>query len=184
MLTPVPFALYESPDSTKPPVLNLGNADCPFWPRGTLGGINTDIIPTGYEDIRLDATKLPFRDRSIRAVYAHHILEHIYREQALATVVEWARVLIPGGVLSVVIPDWRHLFNMVELHHEIDRDRFLFGHDDTRGPYQPHRSAYSAPEVVRLLCAAGLRDVYEHDPMTYQPLVARPRWQGCVRGTK
>lgn len=184
MLTAIPFALYESPDPAKAPVLNVGNADCPFWERGTPGGVNSDIISTGYEDIRLDATALPFRDRSIRAVYAHHILEHIYREQALATVVEWARVLIPGGILSVVIPDWRHLFSMVELGDYVMRDKFLFGHDDSRGPYQPHRSAWSADEVAQTLRAAGLRDVTQHDPTTYQPLVARPRWQGCVRGVK
>lgn len=184
MLTPQPADFYESPREGLPPVLNVGNADCPFWPRGTAGGINTDIIATGFEDVRLDATRLPFHSESIRAVYAHHILEHLYRYDAVTTVNEWKRVLIPGGILSVVVPDWQMLFHMVDLRDGVERDKILFGHDDTRGPYQPHRAAYCAEEVVQLLEFCGFRDVETFDPLTYIPLVARPRWQACVKGHK
>src|ERR1700743_1099354 len=39
-------------------------------------------------------------------VYASHVLEHFdYKDELLATLKEWHRVLIPGGMLHVSVPD-------------------------------------------------------------------------------
>jgi len=48
---------------------------------------------------------LPFSDSSVAAVYASHVLEHLYREEAQLVVNESFRVLAQGGVLRVVVPD-------------------------------------------------------------------------------
>jgi SAM-dependent methyltransferase len=53
-----------------------------------------------------DATRrLPFEANSFDMVHASHILEHVAWYSAEATVREWARVLKPGGVLEVLVPD-------------------------------------------------------------------------------
>jgi predicted SAM-dependent methyltransferase len=48
---------------------------------------------------------LPFPDNSVSAIYASHVLEHLYRSQALALLSECKRVLKPGGTLRLVVPD-------------------------------------------------------------------------------
>ena len=53
-------------------------------------------------DIR---TGLPFPDNSFSAVYHSHVLEHLRRSSAPALLRECYRVLAPGGILRVAVPD-------------------------------------------------------------------------------
>ena len=48
---------------------------------------------------------LPFADNSVSAIYASHVLEHLYRNRAMALLSECKRVLKPGGILRLVVPD-------------------------------------------------------------------------------
>lgn len=49
--------------------------------------------------------RLPWADGSFKAVYASHLLEHMYRADAEFVLRECYRVLKPGGVVRVVVPD-------------------------------------------------------------------------------
>jgi SAM-dependent methyltransferase len=51
------------------------------------------------------ARGVPYSDRSFEVVYHSHVLEHIDREAAPAFLEECLRVLKPGGVIRVVVPD-------------------------------------------------------------------------------
>ena len=47
-----------------------------------------------------------FEDGSFGEIYASHVVEHFdYKDQLLATLKEWWRVLAPGGALYVSVPD-------------------------------------------------------------------------------
>jgi predicted SAM-dependent methyltransferase len=48
---------------------------------------------------------LPFPDGSASAIYASHVLEHLYFEQGKRLIREAFRVLRAGGILRVVVPD-------------------------------------------------------------------------------
>lgn len=52
---------------------------------------------------------LPWPDASVDAVYSSHVLEHIDRDQAGGFLAESLRVLRPGGVIRVVVPDFERL---------------------------------------------------------------------------
>ena len=52
---------------------------------------------------------LPFPENSFWAIYASHVLEHLYRVEADALLAECKRVLKPGGVLRLVVPDLQFL---------------------------------------------------------------------------
>lgn len=52
-------------------------------------------------------SRLPFADGSVSAIYSSHLLEHLYLEEADALLRDCARVLRPGGVIRVVVPDLR-----------------------------------------------------------------------------
>lgn len=67
------------------------------WNR--LQKIDPDIM---IHDLRKG---IPFPDNSFDVVYHSHVLEHIDREVAVSLPRECRRVLKPGGVLRVVVPD-------------------------------------------------------------------------------
>lgn len=69
------------------------------------GWINIDMRSSA--DIRLDLSrKLPFKSDSAAMVYSEHFLEHIdYPDGAMKLLGECFRVLKPGGVFSVGVPD-------------------------------------------------------------------------------
>jgi predicted SAM-dependent methyltransferase len=48
---------------------------------------------------------LPFPDGSASAIYASHVLEHLYFEEGTRLIREAFRVLSAGGILRVVVPD-------------------------------------------------------------------------------
>ena len=79
--------------------LHLGCGDQRFE-----GWINIDARGG---DLRWDLRwPLPFADASVRYVYACHVAEHLYRAGELpGLLAEVRRVLAPGGVLRVVVPD-------------------------------------------------------------------------------
>lgn len=49
--------------------------------------------------------RLPFPDRTFDVVYHSHVLEHLPHAEAPRFLAECLRVLVPGGVLRVVVPD-------------------------------------------------------------------------------
>lgn len=53
-----------------------------------------------------DLTKpLPFEENSVAAIYGSHVLEHLYLADAQRLLGECKRVLRPGGVIRLVVPD-------------------------------------------------------------------------------
>lgn len=57
----------------------------------------------------LELTKaLPFAANSVHAIYASHVLEHLYLDEATAAIKECHRVLKPGSVLRLVVPNLRY----------------------------------------------------------------------------
>lgn len=48
---------------------------------------------------------LPWQDASVDVVYSSHTLEHMSREDGRSLLIECLRVLKPGGLLRIVVPD-------------------------------------------------------------------------------
>lgn len=66
-----------------------------------------NIIPSAAVDHVGDARDLSrFLDNSFEVIYASHVLEHFdYRDEVVAVLREWKRVLVPGGKLHISVPD-------------------------------------------------------------------------------
>jgi predicted SAM-dependent methyltransferase len=58
-----------------------------------------------YADV---VSRIPEADRSVDALYTSHMLEHLDKDDALAFLREARRVLVPGGVLRIAVPDVRY----------------------------------------------------------------------------
>jgi len=79
--------------------LGCGNQICPGW-------INIDITRTGPSVVAHDlSTGIPLPNESCEVVYHSHVLEHLKRPDAQFFMRECFRVLKPGGLLRVAVPD-------------------------------------------------------------------------------
>lgn len=79
--------------------LGCGSRFHPSW-------INIDMRATGDGVIAHDLSKgIPLPDQSCDVVYHSHVLEHIPRERAPQFLGECYRVLAPGGIIRVAVPD-------------------------------------------------------------------------------
>lgn len=67
---------------------------------------NYDFVPCGAEVRSVDLRRpLPFDDNVYDAVYSAHTLEHLPRNEAPRVLAEFRRILKPGGILRIVVPD-------------------------------------------------------------------------------
>ena len=69
-----------------------------------------DLLLDGYEN--LDGSRgdviypLPYEDGTVEEIRASHVLEHFSNKEIKAVLQDWVRVLTPGGVLKVAVPDF------------------------------------------------------------------------------
>ncbi len=79
--------------------LGCGSVYHPDW-------VNLDSIPAGDLVRRWDIRRpLPFKAGEVDACYASHVLEHLPRSSAEDLLQECRRVLKPGGIIRLAVPD-------------------------------------------------------------------------------
>ena len=80
--------------------------------------VNLDIQPAEKAVIQhnLAEEPLPFEDKSCAAVYHSHVLEHIPPASVPAFIAECFRVLAPGGVLRIAVPDLEQIARLYLRH--------------------------------------------------------------------
>lgn len=67
---------------------------------------NLDLFSSDPAVLQYDIRKgIPFKDGEFDAVYHSHVLEHLAPYQGRKLIAECYRVLKPGGVLRIVVPD-------------------------------------------------------------------------------
>jgi SAM-dependent methyltransferase len=75
-------------------------------------------------DVVADAAKLPFAGESQGFVLSSHVLEHMF--DPIATLIEWDRVVRPGGIIFAIVPKRDALDTdkprpLTPLHELVDR---------------------------------------------------------------
>jgi predicted SAM-dependent methyltransferase len=70
------------------------------------GFVHIDAQAAPHVDIVGPVERLPMPDNSVSLIYASHVLEHFGRYAFKAVLEEWFRVLQPGGVLRLSVPDF------------------------------------------------------------------------------
>lgn len=83
--------------------LNLGCFDKKF-PKPY---INVDVRKEVEPDVVENAFELySFSDESVDLIYCSHMFEHLTKDEAEKALVNWNRILKPGGVLRLSVPDF------------------------------------------------------------------------------
>jgi predicted SAM-dependent methyltransferase len=80
--------------------VHLGSGD-----RPKAGWVNVDLL--GHRvDLAWNLNRpLPFGDGSVEAIFQEHLLEHLTLERGLALIQDCYRMLKPGGVLRIGVPN-------------------------------------------------------------------------------
>ena len=124
--------------SIKGDVLEVGAGTGELWRHNDASQarvVLTDFSPAMCEQLRqipgvssvvqCDAAKLPFPDASFDSVVAHHMLYHL--DEPGAAIAEFARVLRPGGRLTVTLNGRTHLAELLDIGEEIGRPSVILG---------------------------------------------------------
>ena len=121
------------------------------------GFTNIDVRPDVGADLVYDITSpLPFPDASAAEVVAQDILEHLTAAEQGRVLTEIHRLLIPGGELTVRIPN---LDEIISRFAEDPDTRNLFLYGDTRpaGSWGVHKSGHSLHSFTALALKNGLQ---------------------------
>ena len=109
-----------------------------------------------------------FAENSFDVVYASHVMEHFdYRDEIAEVLREWCRVLVPGGMLNVSVPDLNTLAELFLLRESLTIDdrwlimRMMFGgHVDE---YDYHQVGLNEEFLSLYLIRAGFTQIRRVD---------------------
>lgn len=147
------------------------------------GYVGCDIISHPEVDVVCSVDALPFDDSSIEEVLCEHLIEHLTFEQFNRAVIEWRRVLKPGGVLVLECPDLLGLCKQFVESNEFGRyqsykgfwsiQNHIYGHQrgwsDEEKMSQVHKSGYTEEHLNVVLSGIGFVDIKSEDPVKGVP---------------
>jgi len=124
-------------------------------------------------DIRwANAADLPVPNGSVNVLYSSHMLEHLDQREALKFLSEAMRVLQPGGIIRLAVPDLRRMITDYETDSKADRlvSRTQLAHTRPQTILQKlrwlfvadrshHRWMYDAESLALLLAKVGFTHV-------------------------
>lgn len=130
--------------------LELGSGDRPFSTSPEWEHLDLRRLP--HVEIVADARRIPRPDNQYEEVYSHWLLEHFARLEVIAVLQEWARVLRPGGTLTVITSNGEAL-NRAVLAGEISWSEWNY---ITFADEDQHRMSFSPEYALQLCREAGL----------------------------
>ena len=104
----------------------------------------------------VDLTRpLPFPGNSVSAVFSSHVFEHLFSDEVGRLIAEIHRVLAPGGVCRVVVPD---LDKIVAGYDRERPEQFLleiFEIGERKKIRTGHHTGFTGPHISRLFTECG-----------------------------
>lgn len=129
------------------------------------GFVHVDLQQAPHVDIVGPVEKLPLADACASLVYASHVLEHFGRYEYKEVLKEWHRVLAPGGVLRLSVPDFAACAAIYYESGLSDRMTGLVGLivGGQRDPNDFHKMVFDEQSLRLDLVSAGFKEVRRWD---------------------
>jgi len=142
------------------------------WKRYIPGFIHIDLDDQPRLDYRHDIKRLPmFSDNSVDLIYTSHSFEYFDRAEGERVLKEWHRILKPGGVLRIAVPDFEAIVQ-VYLKYKKDLDHQgilgpLYGKMPVKEKSKDiiiyHKTAYDFKSLKKVLQSAGFKNIHRYD---------------------
>ena len=106
-----------------------------------------DITKTEYVDTICHMEALPFEDNVASDVRAYEVLEHQSYLLVVPTLLEWYRVLMPGGKLHLKVPNARHYIQeyMQQVYPMETLNRLIMGGHTDQAVFQGYDEEKDVP---------------------------------------
>lgn len=130
--------------------------------RYLAGYTHVDLADFPHIDVRTRVDKLPFDNESAEIVYASHVLEYFDRVEVVDVLKEWSRVLKPGGIIRLAVPDFEGLLQVYNRYHDLNKIIGpLYGRWPVPGTDMTvyHKTVYDYESLRTVLMQAGFKDV-------------------------
>jgi len=127
------------------------------------GFIHVDVLDYPHVDHRLPADNLSiFGDNSVDLIYACHLLEHFKRGDTEKVLREWHRILRPGGILRIAVPDFDKLVEVYQKYKDIGLILGpLCGRQDHE--FNVHYNVFNFISLRALLLKVGFKIARKYD---------------------
>jgi predicted SAM-dependent methyltransferase len=139
------------------------------WTRDIPGFINVDLVdlPHIHHKRSIDDLSV-FQDNTADLIYSSHNFEYFDRVEAKRVLAEWRRVLRPGGLLRLAVPDFERLVHIYQLTGDIHKilgplyGRMVIG-TSTGDQTIYHKTVYDFRSLKLLLEESGFGNVRKYD---------------------
>lgn len=148
---------------------NLLKVHLGCWHRFIPGFVHVDLCDMPHIDHKSPIDDLPFfQDEVAELIYCSHALEYFDRDQTKRVLKEWRRVLAPGGMLRLAVPDFEALMQVYQRTKDLSRLLGpLYGKMSITTPEGPktlyHKTTYDQASLSALLEECGFVGVEPWD---------------------
>jgi SAM-dependent methyltransferase len=126
------------------------------------GFVHIDQVAFPHVDHVRDIRSLTnFADNSANLIYACQVIEYFDREEVAGVLADWQRVLAPGGILRLSVPNFAMICKLYQ--SGIPLDKFLgtlYGRiPDGKNGFVYHRTTYDERSLGELLGKLGFQEI-------------------------
>lgn len=127
------------------------------------GYINIDVRPLPGVHVVSSIDNLSmFSDEAVNVIYCCHVLEHLSRHTVQSALKEWYRVLKPGGIVRISVPN----FEAIVQHYNQNKDLskllgLLYGGQSY--PENYHYNIWDMNSMTNLLESVGFKNIEHYD---------------------
>ena len=109
-----------------------------------------------------------FNDQSVDLIYSSHALEYFDRTEVNSVLQEWRRVLKPGGILRIAVPDFDALLQVYKKSGDLNKILGpLFGRIEISSEEEDlvfyHKTVYDFHSLRGVLEENGFKNIRRYD---------------------